>query len=77
MKNYHQKNNGDGIIDAGETIDLALVLRNRWGMSKDTIVTIDSISDGGVPNPHVEFVTNDINFQGGWNVFNQRYAKTS
>lgn len=58
------ENNGDGIIDAGETIDLALVLRNRWGMSKDTIVTIDSISDGGVPNPHVEFLTNDINFQG-------------
>ncbi|MDY3195515.1 MAG: S8 family serine peptidase [Paracholeplasma sp.] len=58
------ENNGDGIIDAGETIDLALVLRNRWGMSKDTIVTIDSISDGGVANPHVEFLTNDINFQG-------------
>ena len=42
------ENNGDGIIDAGETIDLALVLRNKWGMSKDTIITVDSISDGGV-----------------------------
>lgn len=58
------ENNGDGIIDAGETIDLGLILRNRWGMSKDTIVTIDAVSAGGVENPFVEFITNDINFEG-------------
>ena len=57
-------NNGDGIIDAGETVDLGLVLRNRWGMSENTIVSIDSISSGGVANPYITFLTNDINYGG-------------
>lgn len=61
-KELSNKNNGDGIIDSGETIDIGFVLRNRWGMSKDTIIHIDSISFGGVENPYVEFIIDELNF---------------
>lgn len=57
-----EKNNGDGIIDAGEVIDIGLVLRNRWGMSSDTVINIDSISTGGVENPYIEFLIDEVNF---------------
>ena len=50
-----KNNNGDGTIDAGEVISLGFELRNRWGMSEDTIVTIDALSPADIPNPYVEF----------------------
>lgn len=55
-----ETNNGDGRIDAGETIDMGIVLRNRWGMSENTTITIDSISTGDVANPYIEFITDTI-----------------
>lgn len=59
-----ETNNGDGIVDSGETVNLGIVLRNRWGMSKDTIVSIDALSSLGVVNPYVEILTSEINFNG-------------
>lgn len=50
-------NNGDGIIQPGETIDIAVGLRNQWGAAKEVVLTINSISAGGVENPYVEFVS--------------------
>lgn len=47
------KNNGDGVIDAGETIALGLTLRNRWGMSENTQVTIDTLSMVGLEDPYI------------------------
>ena len=35
-----EKNNGDGVIDAGEVLALGFEVRNRWGMSKDTIAKL-------------------------------------
>jgi len=49
----NEKNNGDGIIDAGETIALGVTIRNIWGQSKDTLVTVDTISPGGVPSQYI------------------------
>lgn len=57
-----ENNNGDGVIDANETINIAAVLKNRWGMSKDTTVTIDALSSGGVANPYVEIVNGSASF---------------
>ena len=54
---FAEKNNGDGVIDAGETVALGLTLRNRWGMSKDTMVTVDALSPAGIPCPYVTFST--------------------
>lgn len=59
-----EANNGDGVIDAGETINIGTILRNRWGMSKNTVVTIDALSDSGIANPYVEMVTDMVNFDG-------------
>lgn len=63
-KDIDNNNNGDGVIDAGETINIGTILRNRWGMSKNTIVTIDAISDAGIANPYVEILTESVNFDG-------------
>ncbi len=59
-----ESNNGDGVIDAGETINIGAILRNRWGMSKDTMVKIDAMSDLGVANPYVEILTDTVYFEG-------------
>ncbi len=54
-KDIDDNNNGDGTIDAGEVVALGFELRNRWGMSEETIVTIDALSQADIPNPYVEF----------------------
>lgn len=58
------KNNGDGVVDAGETLNIGTVLRNRWGMSQNTVVTINALSSSDVANPYVEIVTSNTNFDG-------------
>ncbi len=60
----YESNNGDGVADAGETLLIGLVLRNRWGMSEDTVVTVDTLSSLGVNNPHVEIIDGEVNFEG-------------
>ena len=55
-------NNGDGIIDSGEVIALGFTLRNRWGMSKDTVVHLDATNELGVTNPYVTFLNNDLSY---------------
>lgn len=63
-ENIADGNSGDGVVDAGETIEIGAVLRNRWGMSKDTIVTVSDDSDLGVDNPYVEIITESVDFGG-------------
>lgn len=63
-KTIAEANDGDGVIDAGETINIGAILRNRWGMSKDTVVSIDATGDFGIANPYVEILTNSVNFDG-------------
>lgn len=55
-------NSGEGVIDAGETIALGLTLRNRWGMSKDTMVTIDTLSGAGVADPYITIHNPTVNY---------------
>lgn len=52
-----KSNNGDGIFQPGEVIDLAVGLRNQWGAAKDVYVTVDADSTGGVENQYIEFLT--------------------
>lgn len=63
-KTIAEANDGDGVIDAGETINIGAILRNRWGMSKDTVVSIDALSSAGIANYYVEILTNSVNFDG-------------
>ena len=56
-------NDNDGIVDAGETIDLGLVLRNQWGLATDITVTADAKSQSGIENPNVEFINDTIQME--------------
>lgn len=56
-------NDGDSIIDAGEVIDLGVLIRNRWGQTGEITVKADAISDMGVENPWIEFITDEIALQ--------------
>lgn len=55
-------NNGDGVIDAGETVALGLTLRNRWGMSDGTVVTIDAKSGAGIADPYIKIINPSVNY---------------
>ena len=35
-------NDNDGIVDAGETIDLAVTIKNYWGQANNVVVTLSA-----------------------------------
>jgi subtilisin family serine protease len=57
-------NDGDGIVDAGETIDLALVIKNYWGMADNVEVTLEAQAAGAVagPDPYVTWDIPTVNY---------------
>ena len=59
---YSENNNGDGVIDAGETFELGFTLKNIWGKAENAVVTVDSISQGGIANRYVTFGTDTVNY---------------
>ena len=61
-KSLSDKNNGDGVIDAGETVALAFTLRNRWGAARNVTLSLDAKSQAGIDCPYIQFLTNDINY---------------
>lgn len=69
---YSDKNNGDGIINAGETIRLAIELHNRGGVASNVVATIDTIrnEDASLVDPYFEIINNSINMSdiGTYNV---------
>lgn len=52
-----EKNNGDGIVQPGETIDIAVGLRNQWGAATNVDIIVSTTSEGGVVNPYVSYVS--------------------
>lgn len=52
-------NDGDGIIDAGETIEMGIVLRNQWGMAGDVTITASSMN-GVLEDTNVEWLVRTI-----------------
>ena len=71
--NYYITDNNDGFVDSGDTLEIGLELRNRWGMSKDTIVSIDSrqvFIDSeteeiiyGPENPYIQILNSSANLE--------------
>ena len=57
----NEKNNGDGVIDAGETIAIGFTLRNRWGKTGNTVVSVDTMSHG-ISDPYVTPLNNDVSY---------------
>jgi hypothetical protein len=58
-----QGDDADGIVDAGETVDLAIVIRNHWGKAENVTVTLEAQADGAVgADPYVTIDTGTVNF---------------
>ena len=53
-------NNGDGIAQPGETIDMGIAVWNRWGAATDVTVKVDTDSVAGIPNKYVEFINDEV-----------------
>ena len=49
-----ETNNGDGIVQPGETVELGISLWNKWGAASDVTVKIEAIGADGKANPYVE-----------------------
>lgn len=52
-------NDGDGIIDAGETIEMGIVLRNQWGMAGDVTIKASGMN-GVLADTNVEWLVDEI-----------------
>lgn len=57
-----EKNDGDGIIDAGETIQLGITIRNQWGIASDTIVSINTETPAGANYDIVNITQDTVNY---------------
>jgi len=75
-KSLSDQNNGDGVIDAGETVALAFTLRNRWGAARDVTLSLDAKSQAGIDCPYIQFLTNDINYGNVGTYASIDYGKT-
>ena len=75
-KSLSEKNNGDGVIDAGETVALAFTLRNRWGAAKDVTLSLDARSQAGIDCPYIQFLTNNVNYGNVGTYASIDYGKT-
>ncbi len=60
---FSSKNNGNGIVEAGETIRLAIEVQNKGGVASDVVAKIDTIRNGdeSITDPYFNIVTNTIN----------------
>lgn len=56
-------NDNDGISDAGETVDLAIVIRNHWGKADNVTVTLEPWAEGAMsPDPYVTMLIDTVNY---------------
>ena len=51
----NKNNNGNGVIDAGETVRLRIALHNRGGVASDVNVSIDTDRGMGLADPYFTF----------------------
>ena len=60
---FSNKNNGNGVVDAGETIHLAIELQNRGGVASNVVATIDTIRNGDslLTDPYLTITNDTIN----------------
>ena len=60
---FSPKNNGNGVIDAGETIRLAVELINRGGMATNVVAKIDTIrnDDPDLTDPYFTITKDTVN----------------
>ena len=60
---FSDVNDGDGIVDSGETIELAVTIKNRWGKADPVTVTLSAQADGAIgPDPYVTWVLDKVDY---------------
>ena len=55
-------NDNDGRVDAGETVELAIVIRNHWGKADNVVATLSTPSGSSAADPYVTFQTASVNY---------------
>ena len=56
-------NDDDGRVDSGETIDLAIELKNSWGKATDITLSMTAQAKGAAgPDPYVEIITKEVSY---------------
>lgn len=77
-KSISDANNGDGIAQPGETIDIGFEVFNYWGAAKDVTVTLDTLSIAEIPNPYADIITSSVNIGsvGSFTTSNNGYTYT-
>ncbi|WP_295084294.1 S8 family serine peptidase [Ruminococcus sp.] len=53
-------NNGDGIIQPGETVDIGISIWNKWGAASDVTINVETVGADGKANPYVEIVNGKV-----------------
>ncbi|MFA7436406.1 MAG: S8 family serine peptidase, partial [Bacilli bacterium] len=61
-KSISPLNDGDGVLDAGETAYIGIIVKNRWGKAIDVNVSLDLTTNGGVANPYIEVTKNNLKY---------------
>jgi alpha-tubulin suppressor-like RCC1 family protein len=61
-KSISPQNDGDGVVDAGETIDIGMIIRNQWGKADNVQVKIDSLGSGGMSDPYATFIIDGVDY---------------
>ncbi|ABK18594.1 fervidolysin. Serine peptidase. MEROPS family S08A [Syntrophobacter fumaroxidans MPOB] len=56
-------NDNDGIVDAGETVDLAIVIRNHWGKADPVTVKLEAWAEGAFQaDPYVTIPIDTVDY---------------
>ncbi len=55
-------NDNDGRVDAGETVELAVTIRNRWGRADNVVATLSTPSGASAADPYVTLQTASVNY---------------
>ena len=60
---FSEVNDGDGIVDSGETIELAVTIKNRWGKADPVTVTLSAQAEGAIgPDPYVTWDLDKVEY---------------
>jgi subtilisin family serine protease len=56
-------NDNDGVVDAGETIDLGIAIRNHWGKADLVMVKLEAIAEGASQSdPYVTMLIDTVDY---------------
>ena len=65
-KDLSPKNDDDGIVDSGETIEVGLTIKNVWGQADNVVVTLSAQAQQGegvdIADPYVTFNSDSVSY---------------